>query len=638
MSKEVQLDIKSKTSANKTLLEKTSLASVNFGNLIRRNEQDYTLSFDDVKVSVSVPWWMPEFATPGVPGQTKQILKGVSGSVRTGQVMAIIGASGSGKTTLLDRLAHVQMMSGGVQEGSIQVNGADVTDVFFKARCAYMYQDDRLWGALTVYENLDLAAQLYDPNLTPEMRDNKIKQVCEAMGLLSCMQTKVGNVLIKGVSGGQRRRVSIAVELMGSASILFLDEPTSGLDSKSAAEIMQLLTFLAKEKNMLIVCSVHQPSTRTFMAFDRCLLLSKGKVAYFGPADTALDYMEKLGHKAPSQMNPADFLIEKSNPDFTSPEKVDELIAKWDATWALESKSRQQEAKGQSGADRDSSLALYSASLPWQVYVLMKRTFKSYTRDPGAYIGRAVLYTTMSIIFGIIYVGARSKNQENVFNMLFAIAWGMATPSYMAVMIMPVFSYEFATYAKEAKNGMYAPLAYTLASSIVQLLFVFVTSAMSVIPYYWIDDLHNDGAVFMKFMLMQYSFLYTIEGLCITFASFIPNFVISLGVVVSLLSNFFVFNGLFVTPDDVPWIFRWLQYVSPHFYTTQGLCYLAFHDQNFGGLDTCGTVCYGENGDRILDNVQGLSSDVNIGLMFGVLWIMTVVLRMGHWLVIRQGV
>eukprot|EP00954_Amorphochlora_amoebiformis_P011251 880307-Amorphochlora_amoeboformis.AAC.1 len=133
-------------------------------------DEKYTLEFDDLKVSVSVPKWMPEFATPGVPGQTKHILKGISGRVSSGQVLAIIGASGSGKTTLLDTLANTPIMAGGERTGHVMVNGIEMTDNFFKAHCAYVHQDDRLWGALTVYENLDLAAKLYQPKATTAER------------------------------------------------------------------------------------------------------------------------------------------------------------------------------------------------------------------------------------------------------------------------------------------------------------------------------------------------------------------------------------------------------------------------------------------------------------------------------------
>eukprot|EP00466_Bigelowiella_natans_P021298 jgi/Bigna1/44637/e_gw1.99.8.1 len=566
---------------------------------------------------------MPAFATPGVPGQTKEILKGVSGRVTSGQVLAIIGASGSGKTTLLDQLAHAPLMPGGsLREATdhIYVNGVEMNDKFFKSHCAYVHQDDRLWGALTVYENLAMASRLYNPSLKPKERDEMIAEVLEATGLQSCMHTKVGNVLIKGVSGGQRRRVSIAVELMGRPGLLFLDEPTSGLDSKSAAEIMELLGMLAKTTKVTIVCSIHQPSSRTFLAFDKTLLLSKGKVAYFGPAKKALTYFAELGFKAPSQMNPADYLIEISNPDFTDPKQVNKLISHWE--------------ENRSAPDATPAFP-YAAGYPQQVYVLTQRMFTSYTRDPGAYIGRSVLYVTMSIIFGVIYVGAREKNQDHALDILFAIAWGMATPSYMACMIMPVFTFESATFTKEAKNGMYAPISYVASSSLVQLLFVLMASSLSVIPYYWIDDINDDPGRFFAFLILQFSFLYTVESIATVAAALIPNFIIALGIVVSLLSNFFVFNGLFVTPDSVPWVFRWIEFISPHAYAMRGLAWLSYAGESFSGIDSC-NPCFGATGEEVLDAVQGLSSDVDFGVIFGVLWAESFALRAWHWYILRN--
>lgn len=594
-----------------------------------RSDEEYELVFDDLRVRVDVPWYMPAFATRGTPGQTVHILNGVSGRVKSGSVFAIIGASGSGKTTLLDRLANMPTMDGGVNSGRVTVNGSPMTDEFFKSRCAYVTQDDRLMGALSVYENLDLAAQLYSPSETLAERKDRIEAVLAATGLQQCQGTKVGNALIKGVSGGQRRRVSIAVELMGNPRLLFLDEPTSGLDSKSAGEIMALLGEIARTLNVLIVCSIHQPSSRTFLAFDQTLLLSRGQVAYYGKAVDALAYFEKLGYKSPDRMNPADYLIEISNPDFTDKKKVQALL---DA-WSERPESKILEAK-EGGSATDKSYRAYASSFFWQIWVLSKRNTLAYMRDPGAYIGRAVLYTIMSIIFGIIYMNTE-RNQEGALNYMFAVAWGVATPSYMAVMIMPVFSNEAATFAKEAKNGMYSPAAYVIAMALVQLPFVLITSTFSVIPYYWITDMNPSGERFVLFWLLTYTFLYTVESICAVSAAVIPNFVIALGSVVSLLSNFFVFNGLFVKPENVPWVFRWIEYISPHKYVTQGLAWLAFNDQDFTGYDGCSSGCYGRNGDQVLDNLQGLSSNTNVGLMFGILWIEAFVLRAAHWRVLN---
>ena len=184
---------------------------------------------------------------------------------------------------------------------------------------------------------------------------------------------------------------------------------------------------------------------------------------------------------------------------------------------------------------------------------------------------------------------------------------------------------------------MYAPVSYVLSSAIAQIPFVLFTSTLSVIPYYWIVGINNKPERFFMFLLLQFQFLYTTESLCIVFASIIPNFVVALGVVISLLSVFYVFNGLFVTPESVPWVFRWIDFVSPHKYTMSGLSWLAFSGEDFSGFENCTKNCFGSNGDDILDSIQGLSSDTNIGVVFSVLIAETVFLRIMHWCILMKA-
>ena len=581
------------------------------------NPHNYNLEFLDIRVSVSVPRWMPAFATPGIPGETTHILRGVSGRVSTGESLAIIGASGSGKTTLLDQL----VLSGSQRcshSGSISINGRPMTRLFFRQRCAYVAQDDRLWGALTVEENLTFAGALYAPQETVDARVDRVDTVLHSTGLASCRSTRVGGPLLRGVSGGQRRRLSIAVELMNPrTAVLFLDEPTSGLDSKSAAEIMSLLRRLAQRMNLLIVASVHQPSTRTFLAFDRTLLLSRGRAAYFGPAADALTHFENLGYEPPPRMNPADFLLEISNPDFTSAVRVERLLRAWALVESARRRPRGSKAGDDDADEGDEHDIVESEGVGSAIRamckamnataVLSRRTWLSYARDPGAYIGRAVLYGLMSLVFGVIYI-KNQRDQAHVLNYLFSIMWGIGTPSYMAIMIMPVFIAESATFEKEARNGMYGAFAYALAAAAVQLPFVLITSTLSVAPYYWLDDIHPAALPFLAFWLLQFSFLYTVESLCCLCASLIPHFIIALGVVCSVLSLNFVFNGLFISASSVPWALRWIDYISPHGYALKGLAKLAFSGTSFTGFEECveqGTgACYGSDGDQVLSNVQ----------------------------------
>ena len=207
------------------------------------------------------------YQLPDKNGEGKWLVKGITGYVLLGQTLAIIGASGSGKTTTLDALAL--RMSTPVS-GDIKINGQEMTETLFHKHCAYVMQDDFLWPALTVVENMTYAARLYLGE-SAELK-SKVETLIKAVGLESCKDTKVGNLLLRGISGkwkriasapkkktsssdaqpssplgGQKKRLSLAIELLKSPAMLFLDEPTSGLDSASAAAIMDLLDTIANK-------------------------------------------------------------------------------------------------------------------------------------------------------------------------------------------------------------------------------------------------------------------------------------------------------------------------------------------------------------------------------------------------------
>ena len=164
-----------------------------------------------------------------------------------GQTLAIIGASGSGKTTTLDALAL--RMSTPI-EGEISLGrGQKLDESMFFQHCAYVMQDDFLWPALSVKENMMYAGRLYLGE-SAKVVEEKVEQLIKATGLSSCKDTKVGNLLLRGISGGQKKRLSLAIELLKSPTVLFLDEPTSGLDAAAAAAIMDLVSDIAVKFSM----------------------------------------------------------------------------------------------------------------------------------------------------------------------------------------------------------------------------------------------------------------------------------------------------------------------------------------------------------------------------------------------------
>ena len=235
--------------------------------------------------------------------------------VTPGEFMAVLGPSGSGKSTLLNAVAG--RLHGTGLTGKILANDSKLTKQTLK-RTGFVAQDDLLYPHLTVRETLVFVALLRLPRSLA--RDDKIKaaeSVISELGLEKCENTVVGNTFIRGISGGERKRVSIAHELLINPSLLVLDEPTSGLDATAALRLVQKLAGLAHGKGKTVVTSIHQPSSRVFQMFDTVLLLSEGKCLFVGKGRDAMAYFDSVGFSPAFPMNPADFLLDLANGTFS---------------------------------------------------------------------------------------------------------------------------------------------------------------------------------------------------------------------------------------------------------------------------------------------------------------------------------
>ena len=277
----------------------------------------------------------------------RHLLQSVSGELRGGTDVAIMGPSGAGKSTLLNLLTLVP--STAHVEGDIKLNGHLLTDSLFRRYCAYVPQEDHLWPFLTCRETIEFAADFYLGLDSNEQRDH-IDRLITDLGLQSCQNTRCGNQFIQGLSGGQKRRLSLALALIKQPAILILDELTSGLDSFAAAEIMTVVRRVARATGIVVICTIHQPSTRVYNEFDTTMLLSGGRIVYNGPARKAVDYFTHVtGRDLPSDLSPCEFMLEAINSDFGGPEKkqqVAQLLSAWaarpvstaqEAPWALPS-------------------------------------------------------------------------------------------------------------------------------------------------------------------------------------------------------------------------------------------------------------------------------------------------------------
>eukprot|EP00957_Ditylum_brightwellii_P093988 7156632-Ditylum_brightwellii.AAC.1 len=241
-----------------------------------------------------------------------KILNGSWGEVPQSEVTAIMGPSGAGKTSLLNILSgRVQSRENITVSSDIRINNyqVDPTNMRVRKQVAFVAQDDSLQTTATPREAIKFSAKMRLPSITT---DDQIEiltdKMLEELGLQHCADTIIGGQLIKGISGGERKRTSVGVELVVKPALVFLDEPTSGLDSFSAVQLVQVLKKVSGAGSSVLF-TIHQPSSEVFNSFDHLILLNKGRVMYQGAVAGVPQYFSDQGHPVPPNYNPADWIM-----------------------------------------------------------------------------------------------------------------------------------------------------------------------------------------------------------------------------------------------------------------------------------------------------------------------------------------
>ncbi|XP_024517948.1 ABC transporter G family member 11 [Selaginella moellendorffii] len=534
------------------------------------------------------------------------LLESMCGYAQSGQITAIMGPSGSGKSTLLDALAG-RLAKNARREGSIFVNGNLQTNMRH-GTAAYVKQEDVLLGTLTVLETITYSAQLRLPHSLPQSQKMEmVESVITEMGLGDCKHTVVGGWFSRGLSGGEKRRVSIALEILTQPSLLFMDEPTSGLDSASAFYVIKTIKNLATSKRTVIM-SIHQPSSEVFEQFDNLCLLSQGALIYFGDAMEASTFFECAGFPCPLRRNPSDHYLRVINSDFDNVQnkfkediETEEIIPSSEAIKALTNAFQNLHLSSlhtkvdilcvtkvnllnslcDTPGAKNECIQMPQAGVLHQLSTLTRRSFLNMTRDIGYYWLRIFVYFMLSIVIGSIYFNVGIK-YNSIAARIGCMAFIGKFLTFMSIGGFPSFIEEIKVFNHEKQNGYYGPIMFTLANTLSSIPYLLLISLISTSVFYNMVKLHPGFDHFIFFVLNLFASVTVVESLMMCVASIVPNFLMGIITGSGILGLFMLVDGFFKLANELPkgfWKYP-MHYIAFQTYLLQGL-----YENDFQGLE-----------------------------------------------------
>ncbi|KAI7747585.1 hypothetical protein M8C21_024084 [Ambrosia artemisiifolia] len=511
--------------------------------------------------------------------QERTILNGVTGMVHPGELMAVLGPSGSGKSTLLNAIA------GRLPEhyftGKVLANGRKMSKMVLK-RTGFVTQDDVLYPHLTVRETLVFCALLRLPrSLSRREKTEVADSVIAELGLSKCENTIIGNTFIRGVSGGERKRVSIAHEMLMNPSLLILDEPTSGLDSTAAHRLVSTLGGLAHQKGKTVVTSVHQPSSRVFQMFDTVLVLSEGRCIYFGKGSEAMSYFDSVGFRPSFPMNPADFLLDLANgvwqQDTTSdkdrPNIKQTLISSYNDLLAPRLKDACSDTANalkdhtfvkNHEPDKYRVCKCANSVTTWfhQFVLLTQRSLKERKHETFNPL-RVFQVMAASLLAGFMWWHSDFRDIQDRLGLLFffSIFWGVF-PSFNAVFAFPQ---DRAVFTKERASGMYSLSSYFMSRIVGDAPMELILPTMFITITYWMCGLKPDLGAFLLTVLILLAYVLVSQGLGYTVGAIIMDAKQASTVVTVTMLAFVLTGGYYV--HKVPSFMAGMKYISSTFYS-----------------------------------------------------------------------
>ncbi|XP_068652791.1 ABC transporter G family member 39-like isoform X2 [Aristolochia californica] len=543
-----------------------------------------SITFDNIRYSVDMP---QEMKAQGVVEDRLELLKGVSGAFRPGVLTALMGVSGAGKTTLMDVLAGRK--TGGYIEGNIWISGYPKKQETFARISGYCEQNDIHSPYVTVYESLLYSAWLRLPTeVDSATRKMFIEEVMELVELTSLREALVGLPGVDGLSTEQRKRLTIAVELVANPSIIFMDEPTSGLDARAAAIVMRTVRNTV-DTGRTVVCTIHQPSIDIFEAFDELLLMKRGgEEIYVGPLGHhschLVDYFEGINGvgKIKDGYNPATWMLEVTT-------MAQEEILGVDFTEIYQNSDLYRRNKvlikelsiPPPGLNDLYFPSQYSLPFFTQCIACLWKQRMSYWRNPPYNAVRLFFTTFIALMFGTMFwdLGTKMREEQDLFN---ATGSMYAAVLFLGIQnassVQPVVAVERTVFYRERAAGMYSALPYAFAQVVVEVPYIFVqTLVYGVIVYAMIGFDWTPAKFFWYIFYMFFTLLYfTFYGMMAV--GMTPNHEIAAIVSAAFYAVWNLFSGYLIPRTRIPIWWRWYYWACPVAWTLYGLIGSQFGD------------------------------------------------------------
>ncbi|XP_013887735.1 ATP-binding cassette sub-family G member 5 [Austrofundulus limnaeus] len=577
-----------------------------------RSESSCCLSVKKISYTVSErvgPWWdLPSYRKRW----TRQILSDVSFHVDSGQIMGILGNSGSGKTTLLDAISG-RIGSDGTLLGEVFINGRKLKREEYQDCFSYVLQSDNLLSYLTVEETLTYTAQLALRKHSAEAIKKKVSAVMAELSLSHVAHSVIGGRVFPGISGGERRRVSIASQLLQDPRVILLDEPTTSLDSMTANQIVVLLAELAR-RNRIVIVTIHQPRSELFRVFSRIAIMSQGELVFCGQPEEMVGFFSQCGYECPEYCNPFDTYVDFTSVDTRSSEREAATFSRMHEITS----SYQRSAIYQDMLDKmEQSLQISDKpAIPFKskdspngaakLEVLIRRTVRNFSRNRMGVLMRLSqnLIYGFFVAFFVMHLDTdvtKGAVQDRIGIIYQCVAAPPYTGMLNAVALFPALR---AISDQESQDGLYHKWQMFLA----YVLHILPFSTLSIVIFcsflYWTIGMNPESLRFLCFTAVILVPHVIGELLTVVLLAVVqdPNMV-NTGVALLNIAGILVGSGFLRSIQQMPVVFQWLSYLTFQKYSCELLIVTEFYNLDF----TCNVTkllpgaCMIIKGNQIID-------------------------------------